>query len=83
MKCNRPLGTQYRYAKANFEYSSAIKKNLADKSKLRKLWQIYKCSVLKTKLNRAIKVLQNLLERERNQSYLSELSPSAETNYLM
>jgi len=68
----------------SFEYSSAIKDKLAEKRKLRKLWQINRCPVLKTKLNKLIKALKNLLERERNQGiqrYLSELSPSAETNY--
>jgi len=48
------------------------------------LWQTNRCPVLKTKLNKAIKALKNLLETERNQGiqrYLSELSPSAETNY--
>jgi len=67
----------------SFEYSSAIKDKLAEKRKLRKLRQINRCPVLKAKLNGAIKALQNLLKKERNQeiqSYLSELSLSAETN---
>jgi len=51
----------------SFEYSSAIKDKLAEKRKLRKLWQINRCPFLKTKLNRAIKALKNLLERKRNQ----------------
>jgi len=66
------------------EYSSAIKDKLAEKRKLRTLWQSNKCPVLKTQLNKVIKALKNLLEAERNQGikrYLSELSPSAETNY--
>jgi len=68
----------------SFEYSSAIKDKLAEKRKLRKLWQINRCPVLKAKLNRAIKALKNLLERnKRIQRYLSELSPSAETNYFL
>jgi len=48
------------------------------------LWQTNRFPVLKTKLNKAIKALKNLLETERNQGiqrYLSELSSSAETNY--
>jgi len=48
------------------------------------LWQTNRCPVLKTKLNKTIKALKNLLETERNQGiqrYLSELNPSAETNY--
>jgi len=72
---------KYKYS---FGYSSAIKDKLAEKRKLRKLWQINRCPILKTKLNRAIKAFQNLLQTERNQRiqrYLSELSPSAETNY--
>jgi len=51
----------------SFEYSSAIKDKLAEKRKLRKLWQTNRCPVLKTKLNKAIKALKNLLETERNQ----------------
>jgi len=92
MQYNRLLETQhryaevqkYRYANTSFEFSSAIKDKLAEKRKLRKLWQINRCPVLKTKLNRAIKVFKNPLETERNQGiqrYLSELSPFAATNY--
>jgi len=45
----------------SFEYSSAIKDKPAEKRKFRKLWQINKCPFLKTKLNKAIKILKNLL----------------------
>jgi len=48
------------------------------------LWKSNRCPIQKTKLNKTIKALKNQLETERNQGiqrYLSELSPSAETNY--
>jgi hypothetical protein len=57
----------------NIEYSSITKEKLAEKKKLRKLWQTNRCPVLKNKLNRAIKVHTNLLDLERNQ-LLSKLS---------
>jgi len=86
LKYNRPLGTQHRRANTSFKYSSAIKDKLAEKRNLCKLWQTNRCPVLKAKLNKAIKALKNLLETERNQEiqkYLSELNPSAETNYTL
>jgi len=51
----------------NIVYSPAIKRNLAEKRKLRRLWQTNRCPVTKNKLNRAIKALKNLLNSERNQ----------------
>jgi len=45
----------------------SIEDKLAEKKKVRKLWQNNKCPTLKIKLNRAIKaVIKNLLELERN-----------------
>jgi len=86
MKYNRPLGILVcKSTNTSFEYSSAIKDKFAEKRKLRKLWQTNTCPVLKTKLNKAIKALKNLLETERNQGiqrYLSELSPFAEPTIL-
>jgi len=48
-------------SKIDIEYSLAIKEKLAEKRKLRKLWQINKFPILKNKLNRDIKALKNLL----------------------
>jgi len=71
-------------SKIHIEYSPAIKQKIAEKMKLRKLWQTNRCPVLKNKLNRAIKTLKNLLDMERNQGiqeYLSKLSATPEINY--
>jgi hypothetical protein len=65
------------------EYSFLIKDKPIERRKLRKLWQINKYSALKTKLDRAIKALKNLLESERNQEiqkYLSKLNPMIATS---
>jgi len=65
-----------------FECSFAIKDKFSEIRKLRKLWQINRYPVLKTKLNRAIKALKKETAKNQGiQRYLSELSPSAETNY--
>jgi len=48
----------------SFEYSSAIKDKLGKKRKLRTLWQINRCPVLKTKLNKAIKAKTCWREKE-------------------
>jgi len=53
----------------NFEYFSAIKDKLAERTKLRKLWQINRCPVLKIKLNKAIKALKNLLGQKEIRGY--------------
>jgi len=66
---------------------TAIKSKLIEKRKLHKLWQIDIDSAnlaLKTKLNRIIKALRNLLELERNekiQKYLNKLSITVAINY--
>jgi len=65
---NTDMQKSVAHAKTSFVYSSAIKDS--QKKKLRKLWQTNRCPVLKTKLNRVIKTLKNLLETERNQGYL-------------
>jgi len=68
MQYNRPLGMQHRYVKVQISVmNTQFKDKLAEKRKLHKLWQINRCPVLKTKLNRAIKAFKNLLETERNQ----------------
>jgi len=66
----------------SFEYSFAI--NSQKKESSANCGKCNRCPVLKTKLNRTIKALRNLLETERNQviqRYLSDLSQSAENNY--
>jgi len=73
-------------SKIHIEYSPVIKEKIAEKMKLRKLWQTNRCPVLKNKLNRAIKTLKNLLDMERNQGiqeYLSKLSATSEINYCL
>jgi len=45
----------YKNPNMNFEGLSTIKDKLAEKRKLRKLWHINRCPILKTKLNRVIK----------------------------
>jgi len=69
----------------NIEYSPAIKDKLVEKGKLCKQWKINRYLALKTKLNRAIKTLKNLLELKRNQAiqkYLKKLS-SVVINYYL
>jgi len=61
----------------HIKYSSAIKEKIAEKRKLRKLWQINRyleIRVLKDNLNRAIKTLKNLLYMDRNQGIKEYLS---------
>jgi len=50
----------------HMEYSPTIQEEIAEKRKLRKMWQINRCSVLKNKLNHAIKILKNLLFMDKN-----------------
>jgi len=56
------------YASANVACSLVIRNKLAEKRKLRKLWQRNRCLMLKTKLNPAIKELKNLLNCEKTVS---------------
>jgi len=86
MLYNKLSGVQRRPAEIHIESLPAIKENIAEKRKLRKLWlrKLYtnRCSVLKNKLNRVIKTLKNLLKKNQGiQEYLSKLSVTPETNY--
>jgi len=79
MLYNKPPGVMpiSRNSEIYIEYSPAIKEKIVEKRKLRKLWQINRCPVLKNKLNRAIKTLKDLLDIECNQEiqeYLNKLS---------
>lgn len=54
-------------------YSKEIIIKVAEKRKLRKQWQLTRCPLIKTRLNRSIKELKRLLNKERNsnvQEYL-------------
>jgi len=77
----------YSNLDTNTKCLTAIKGKLIEKRKLHKLWQIDIDSVnlaLKTKLNRIIKALRNLLKLERNkkiQKYLNKVSITVAINY--
>jgi len=77
---NRPPGVPIsNNSEIHIEYLPAIKEKIVEKRKLRKLWQINRCQVLKNKLNH----IKNLLHMDRNQGiqeYLSKLSVTPETN---
>lgn len=65
-------------------YSQEIKDKVTEKQKLRKQWQLTRCSKLKTKFNYTIKQLKLLLDEERNSyigNYLQNLDTTALTEY--
>lgn len=65
-------------------YSPEIKKNIADKRRLRKRWQVTRSPHDKQQLNQSIRQIKYLLMNEKQnklQLYLQNLTPTAATQY--
>lgn len=66
------------------DYPANIRSAVTEKRNLRKEWQRTRNPSDKTLLNRAIKQLKEMLQKQRNEelyNYLSSLSPSAASNH--
>lgn len=58
------------------KYSKLILEKISEKRRIREQWQLSRCSLTKTHLNRITKNLKQLLDAERKQSvqaYLQQL----------
>lgn len=66
------------------ECSLLIKQKITEKRNMRKQWQLSRDPKAKTKLNRAVKELKQLLDESKNENirtYLNELTPTSATDY--
>ena len=69
---------------SNNEYPHYIFKNIAEKRRLRRVWQTHRIPDDKRKLNNAIRKLTKIIKKYKNdcfQKYLTNLSPTADSNY--
>ncbi|XP_011063431.1 PREDICTED: RNA-directed DNA polymerase from mobile element jockey-like [Acromyrmex echinatior] len=77
--------TSFSYTKGkDNEWSDLTKQKITEKRRLRKQWQMTRSPEIKTKLNRATKHLQKLLNYEKNQrtqEYLQNLGATQATDY--
>lgn len=65
-------------------YPVIVKQKIAEKRRLRRIWQISRNQIDKTNLNRASQQLKRLLKRLKNewfQEFSSSLTPLQDTNY--
>lgn len=61
-----------------------VKRVIAEKRKLRRIWQNNRNAINKTNLNRAVRNLKRLLDNNKNEgvtTYLKQLTATDETNY--
>ena len=69
---------------SNHEYPHCIFKKMAEKRRLRRVWQIHRTPDDKRKLNNATRKLTKIIQKYKNdsfQKYLAKLSPTADSNY--
>lgn len=65
-------------------FPNEIKKKIAEKRRLRRIWQLSRNPIDKTNLNRASQELKRLIYNTKNEwfnEYTSQLSPTEATNY--